>query len=98
MTNLEAIKQMSVEELAFFLSVTRWDDLNSIHMIPKEDIDYFTEYLNKDGSELVESVKSLHDSSSNDFTSSGSFSSGLLAINSISLRCVYYTILQQFIK
>ena len=23
----------------------------------KEDIDYFTEYLNKDGSELIESVK-----------------------------------------
>ena len=57
MTNLEAIRQMSLEELAFFLSVTRWDDLNSIHMIPKEDIDYFTEYLNKDGSELIESVK-----------------------------------------
>ncbi len=58
MTNLEAIRQMSLEELAFFLSVTRWDDLNSIHMIPKEDIDYFTEYLNKDGSKLIESVKS----------------------------------------
>ena len=57
MTNLEAIRQMNLNELAFFLSVTRWDDLNSIHMIPKEDIDYFTEYLNKDGSGLVESVK-----------------------------------------
>ena len=58
MTNLEAMRQMSLEELAFFLSVTRWGDLNSIHMIPKEDIDYFTKYLNKDGSELIESVKS----------------------------------------
>ena len=56
MTNLEAIRQMNLNELAFFLSVTRWDDLNSIHMIPKEDIDYFTEYLNKDGSKLIESV------------------------------------------
>ena len=57
MTNLEAIRQMDLKELAFFLSITRWDDLNSIYMIPKEDIDYFTEYLNKDGSELIESVK-----------------------------------------
>ena len=58
MTNLEAIRQMNLKELAYFLSVIKWDDLNSIHMIPKEDIDYFTEYLNKNGSKLIESVKS----------------------------------------
>ena len=57
MTNLEAIRQMNLKELAFFLSVTRCDNPNSIHMIPKEDIDYITEYLNKDGSKLIESVR-----------------------------------------
>lgn len=57
MTNLEAIRQMNLEELAFFLCVTQWNEPNSIHMMPKEDIDYFTEYLNKDGSELIGSVK-----------------------------------------
>lgn len=59
MLNLEAIRQMNLKELAFFLSVIKWDDLNSIHMIPKEDIDYFTEYLNKDGEQLIESTQYL---------------------------------------
>ena len=57
MTNLETIKQMSQEELAFFLCATQWNDLNTVHMMPKEDLAYFVNYLNKDGSSLIESVQ-----------------------------------------
>ena len=55
-TKLEAIRQMNNEELAFFLSIVQWNDLNCIHLMPKEDIDYFKKYLNEDGEGLIESV------------------------------------------
>lgn len=59
MTNYEAIKQMSIEELAFFLCVVENNDLNSIPNINIEDVNYFLEYLNKDGNGLVEYVREL---------------------------------------
>lgn len=59
MTNYEAIKQMSIEELAFFLCVVENNDHNSILNINNEDVNYFLEYLNKDGNGLVEYVREL---------------------------------------
>ena len=56
MTNLEAIKQMNNEELAFFLSIVQWDDLNSIHMIYEKDFEYFKKYLNENGDGLIDAI------------------------------------------
>ena len=45
MTRFDAIKQMNIEDLAFFLSIVELGDINSIPNITKEDINYYINYL-----------------------------------------------------
>ena len=59
MTNFEVIKQMNQEELAFFLAVVELNDPNAIPNIDVGDVDYFKEYLNKDGEGLLELTREL---------------------------------------
>lgn len=60
MTNLEAIRQMNIEELAFFLCATNIPDPNDIPNITNEDIQYYKEYLSKeDGEGVLEATREL---------------------------------------
>lgn len=65
MTRFDAIKQMSVEDLAFFLSIIELNDLNSISNITNEDIDYYINYLKEeDNSDLINALHELNKSRS----------------------------------
>ncbi len=62
MTKFDAIKQMSIEDLAFFLSVIEWGDLNSIPNITNEDIDYYKNYLKEEDNDLIGTLHDLNKS------------------------------------
>jgi hypothetical protein len=62
MTKFDAIKQMSIEDLAFFLSVIEWGDLNSIPNITNEDIDYYKNYLKEEDNDLINTLHELNKS------------------------------------
>lgn len=63
MTRFDAIKQMSVEDLAFFLSIIELNDLNSISNITDKDIDYYINYLKEeDNSNLINALHELNKS------------------------------------
>jgi len=61
MTRFDAIKQMNVEDLAFFLSIVELGDLNSIPNITNKDIDYYMNYFKEeDGSDLINTLHELN--------------------------------------
>ena len=63
MTRFNAIKQMNIEDLAFFLSIVELNDLNSIHNITNEDISYYINYLKEeDNSDLIDALHQLNKS------------------------------------
>ena len=62
MTKFDAIKQMSIEDLAFFLSIIEWGDLNSIPNITNEDIDYYKNYLKEEDNNLIDTLHDLNKS------------------------------------
>lgn len=63
MTRFNAIKQMSVEDLAFFLSIIELNDLNSISNITDKDICYYINYLKEeDSSDLTNALHELNKS------------------------------------
>lgn len=65
MTRFDAIKQMNVEDLAFFLSIIELNDLNSISNITNKDIDYYINYLKEeDNSDLINALHELNKSRS----------------------------------
>ena len=65
MTRFDAIKQMNVEDLAFFLSIIELNDLNSIPNIDNESINYYKNYLKEEDNGLMDTLhksnKSRHD-------------------------------------
>lgn len=62
MTRFDAIKQMNIEDLAFFLSIVELGDLNSIPNITNKDIDYYINYLKKEDNDndLIDSLHKLN--------------------------------------
>lgn len=62
MTRFDAIKQMNIEDLAFFLSILECDDLNSIPNITDEDIDYYKNYLKDEDNDLIDILHELNKS------------------------------------
>lgn len=63
MTRFDAIKQMKIEDLAFFLSIVELNDLNSISNITNKDIDYYINYLKEeDSSDLIDALHELNKS------------------------------------
>ncbi len=62
MTNFDVIKQMNIEDLAFFLSTIDLADPNSIPNITNEDINYFINYLKKDDDGLIDILHELNKS------------------------------------
>ena len=63
MTRFNAIKQMNIEDLAFFLSIVELNDINSIHNITNEDISYYINYLKEeDSSDLIDALHQLNKS------------------------------------
>ena len=65
MTNFDVIKQMNIEELAFFLSIVELGDLNAIPNIDNESINYYINYLKEEDNDLIDTLhtsnKSRHD-------------------------------------
>lgn len=59
MTNFDAIKQMNIEDLAFFLSIVEIGDLNSIPNISNEDVNYYKNYLKNNG-DLINTLHKLN--------------------------------------
>ena len=60
MTRFDVIKQMNIEDLAFFLSIVELNDLNSISNITNKDIDYYINYLKEeDSSDLIGALHEL---------------------------------------
>lgn len=62
MTRFDAIKQMNVEDLAFFLSIVELGDLNSIPNIANEDINYYINYLKEEDNILIDVLHELNES------------------------------------
>ena len=62
MTKFDAIKQMNIEDLAFFLSTIEIVDLNSIPNITNEDINYYINYLKEDDDNLIDILHKLNKS------------------------------------
>lgn len=62
MTRFDAVKQMNIEDLAFFLSILECDDLNSIPNITDEDIDYYKNYLKDEDNDLIDILHELNKS------------------------------------
>jgi hypothetical protein len=62
MTRYDVIKQMNIEDLAFFLSIVEWGDLNSIPNITNEDIDYYKNYLKEEDNDLIGTLHDLNKS------------------------------------
>jgi succinate dehydrogenase flavin-adding protein (antitoxin of CptAB toxin-antitoxin module) len=62
MTRYDVIKQMNIEDLAFFLSIVEWGDLNSIPNITNEDIDYYKNYLKEEDNDLIDALHKLNKS------------------------------------
>ena len=62
MTRFDAIKQMNIEDLAFFMSILECDDLNSIPNITDEDIDYYKNYLKDEDNDLIDILHELNKS------------------------------------
>jgi uncharacterized membrane protein YvbJ len=62
MTKFDAIKQMTIEDLAFFLSMVELGDLNSIPNITNEDINYYINYLKKEDNDLIDVLHKLNKS------------------------------------
>lgn len=62
MIRLDIIKQMNVEDLAFFLSIVELGDLNSIPNIDNESIDYYINYLKEEDNDLLDALHKLNKS------------------------------------
>ena len=62
MTRFDAIKQMNIEDLAFFLSILECGDLNSIPNITDGDIDYYKNYLKDEDNDLIDILHELNKS------------------------------------
>lgn len=62
MTRFDAIKQMNIEDLAFFLSIVELGDLNSIPNITNEDINYYINYLKEEDNDLIDALHELNKS------------------------------------
>ena len=63
MTRFDVIKQMNIEDLAFFLSIVELNDLNSISNITNKDISYYINYLKEeDSSDLINALHELNKS------------------------------------
>ena len=62
MTRLDIIKQMNVEDLAFFLSIVELGDLNSIPNIDNESINYYINYLKEEDNDLLDALHELNKS------------------------------------
>ena len=60
MTKFDAIKQMNIEDLAFFLSMVELGDLNSIPNIKNEDINYYINYLKEEDPNLIDILHELN--------------------------------------
>jgi hypothetical protein len=56
MTRFDVIKQMNIEDLAFFLSIIELDDLNSIPNINNESINYYINYLKEEDNDLINTL------------------------------------------
>ena len=61
MTRFDAIKQMNIEDLAFFLSIVELGDLNSIPNISNEDINYYINYLKEEDNNLINALHELNE-------------------------------------
>jgi hypothetical protein len=62
MTRFDVIKQMNIEDLAFFLSIIEWGDLNSIYNITNGDINYYINYLKEEDNDLIDALHKLNKS------------------------------------
>ena len=62
MTRCDVVKQMNIEDLAFFLSIIGWGDLNSIPNITNEDIEYYKDYLKEEDNDLIGILHDLNKS------------------------------------
>ena len=62
MTRFDAIKQMNIEDLAFFLSIIELGDLNSIPNIANEDINYYISYLKEEDNGLIDALHKSNES------------------------------------
>ena len=60
MTRFDAIKQMNIEDLAFFLSIVELGDLNSIPNISNEDVNYYKNYLKEEDNDLIDALHELN--------------------------------------
>lgn len=65
MTRLDIIKQMNVEDLAFFLSIVELGDLNSIPNITNKDINYYINYLKEEDNNFLDALHKLNKSRHN---------------------------------
>lgn len=62
MTRFDVIKQMNIEELAFFLSILELADFNSIPNISNEDINYYINYLKEEDNGLIDALHKSNES------------------------------------
>lgn len=62
MTRFDAIKQMNIEDLAFFLSIVELGDLNSIWNIGNESINYYINYLKEEDDDFIDVLHKLNKS------------------------------------
>ena len=62
MTKFDVIKQMNIEDLAFFLSMVELGDPNSIPNIKNEDINYYINYLKEEDPNLIDILHELNKS------------------------------------
>lgn len=56
MTRFDVIKQMNIEDLAFFLNIVELGDINSIPNITNEDINYYINYLKEEDNDLIDTL------------------------------------------
>ena len=62
MTRFDAIKQMNIEDLSFFLSIVELGDLNSIWNIGNESINYYINYLKEEDDDFIDVLHKLNKS------------------------------------
>ena len=62
MTRFDAVKQMNIEDFAFFLSIVELSDLNSISNITNKDIDYYINYHKEEDNDLIDALHELNKS------------------------------------
>ena len=62
MSRFDVIKQMNIDDLAFFLSIVECGDLNSIPNIDNDTINYYKNYLKEEDNDLIDALHKLNKS------------------------------------